>query len=91
MLKIDLNKLPEHDLIRIVAERCGLHGDVSDVLICDPTPVVDYKFAFVRMTHPAGVARLVNAFEAICVNDAAVIRLDPIRWGHDGKGVLVRH
>ena len=75
MLKIDINRLPEEDVKRIVGEPCGRHGDV---LICEPTLLVDYNFAFVRTADPSGVARLVNAFEAICVNEAAVIRLDTI-------------
>lgn len=91
MLKIDVDKLPEQDIKRIVAERCAAHGDVSDVIICDPTPVVGYKLAFVRMVDPTRLGRLVNAFEAIRVNGtAAIIRLDPLRWMMDNNGVLAR-
>ena len=90
MLKIDINKLPDEDVKRIVAEHCAMHGDVRDVIICDPTPLVDYKLAFVRMTDPARIARLVRAFAAISVNSAAVIRLDPMRWMYDVDGVLAR-
>ena len=90
MLKLDINRLPEPELQRIVAERCGQHGDVSDVIICDPTPCVDYKLAFVRMADPARLGRLVNAFEAIRVNGAAVIRIDPVRWMFGRDGVLAR-
>ena len=88
MLKIDINRLPEEDVKRIVGEPCGRHGDV---LICEPTLLVDYKFAFVRTADTSGVARLVNAFEAICVNEAAVIRLDTIGRVDDRHGVLARH
>jgi hypothetical protein len=90
MLKIDINKLPEQEIKRIVAERCAVHGDVSDVIICEPTPLVGYRLAFVRMTDPSRIARLVNAFQAIKVNSAAIIRLDPIRWMFDADGVLAR-
>lgn len=90
MLKLDLNKLPDPELKRIVAERCGMHGDVSDVIICDPTPRVNYKLAFVRMKDPSRIGRLVNAFEAMRVNSAAIIRLDPVRWIFDREGVLAR-
>jgi hypothetical protein len=90
MLKLDINRLPEEEIKRLVAARCAVYGDVSDVIICDTTPVVDYWLAFVRMADPARIARLVNAFEAIRVNSAAIIRLDPIRWIFDAKGVLAR-
>ena len=91
MLKLDVNKLPDQDIKRIVTERCAAHGDVSDVIICDPTPVVGYKLAFVRMTDPSRLGRLVNAFEAIRVNGAAaIIRLDPLRWMMGNDGVLAR-
>jgi hypothetical protein len=91
MLKIDLNKLPEQELKRIVTERCAVHGDVRDVIICDSMPVVGYKLAFVRMVDPARLGRLVNAFEAIRVNGAAaIIRLDPLRWIMGRDGVLAR-
>jgi hypothetical protein len=91
MLKLDVNKLPEQDIKRIVTERCAAHGDVSNVIICDPTPVVGYKLAFVRMADPSRLGRLVNAFEAIRVNGAAaIIRLDPLRWMMGSDGVLAR-
>lgn len=88
MLKIDINRLPEEGVNRIVGERCGRH---SDVLICDPALLVDYKFAFVRAADPSGVARQVNAFEVICVNEAAVIWLDTIGRVDERRGVLARH
>jgi hypothetical protein len=88
MLKIDINRLPEEGVKCIVGERCGRHGDV---LICNPTLLVDYKFAFVRTADPSGVARLVNAFDVICVNAAAIIRLDTIGRVDDRHGVLARH
>ena len=90
MLKIDINKLPESDIQRIVAERCALHGAVAEVFICDPTPVVDYKLAFVHMADPERVTRLVKAFQAIKVNTASVIRIDPLSWALGNDGVLKR-
>jgi len=90
MLKFDINKLSDPELKHVVAERCKLHGDVSEVMICDPTPVVNYKLAFVRMADPSCIAQLVSAFHAIIVDSTVVIRLDPIGWMCDAEGVLVR-
>ena len=90
MLKLDIKKLPDLEIRRIVAERCAVHGDVRDVIICDPTPLVDYKLAFVRMADPGCIKRLVKAFAAISVNSAAVIRLDPLQWIMDANGMLAR-
>jgi hypothetical protein len=90
MLKLDINKLPDPELKRIVAERCSAHGDVSEVIICDPTPLVEYKLAFVRMADPGCVMQLVQAFAAIKLNGAAIIRLHPLRWMLDASGVLAR-
>ena len=90
MLKLDINKLPEPEICRIVAERCALHGAVREVFICDPTPVVDYKLAFVRMADPERLSRLVNAYQAIKVNTSAVIRINPLHWVCGTDGVLKR-
>ena len=90
MIKLDINKLDEPELKRIVTARCAEHGDVSDVMICDPTPVVDYKLAFVRTADPKCLARLVKAFEGIKLQGTAVIRLDPLRWMMGRDGVFAR-
>jgi len=90
MIKLDINKLDESELKRIVAARCAEHGEVSDVMICDPTPVVDYKLAFVHTADPKCLARLVKAFEGIKLQGTAVIRLDPLRWMLGRDGVFAR-
>lgn len=90
MLKLDINKLDEPELKRIVTARCAEHGAVGEVMICDPTPVVDYKFAVVRSADPKCLARLVKAFQAFRLHGAALIRIDPVIWTFDRNGVLAR-
>ena len=90
MIKLDIHRLDEPELKRIVAARCAEMGEVSDVMICDPTPVVDYKLAFVRTADPNCMSRLVSAFAAIKLHGYAVIRLDPLRWMLGGDGIFAR-
>lgn len=90
-MKFDFNKHDDPDLQRIVAARCMQHGKVNEVIICDPTPVVDYKLAIVRTNDDNCLKRLVSTFQAIRLQGAAIIRLDPLRWMLGRDGVLGRH
>ncbi len=81
--------LTNEELEVLISERCAALGTVKRVAICDSFPIVNYKLAFIAMSTPDELAKVIKEVGATSIGDAAVIRLDMERTPRSSKSADV--
>ena len=75
-MTLDLSRLTDQELLRMIAERCSEFGSVVSVRILHSDRASTYHFAVVRMSTPAESSALFMEMGTSNDGDSVVIRLE---------------